>query len=108
MSFRRVTSFSQLWRGEMAAHFVDGANVLLVRVVDTVFAYENRCAHLGLPFTDGALDGEVLTCGAHHYQYEACSGKGINPRTVCLRTYAVKVEGDAVLVDVTQPAGGSA
>jgi toluene monooxygenase system ferredoxin subunit len=101
MAFRRVMPLAQLWRGEMIGRVVDGKKVLLLRVDDQVFAYEDRCAHLGVALSEGRLDGTTITCSAHHYQYDALSGKGVNPKDVCLRTFAVKLEAGDIFVDVT-------
>jgi toluene monooxygenase system ferredoxin subunit len=100
MSFRRVMPLGELWRGEMIARVVDGKKVLLLRVEDEVFAYEDRCAHLGVALSEGRLEGTTITCSAHHYQYDALSGRGVNPRDVCLKPFAVKLEAGDIFVDV--------
>jgi len=74
--------------------------VLLVRDGDAVRAYENRCAHLGLPLSEGRLEGGVLTCGAHEWEYDAASGCGVNPASASVRRYDVKIEGEEIWVDV--------
>jgi toluene monooxygenase system ferredoxin subunit len=102
MAFQRVTSAADLWNGEMTSATVDGTNVLLLRIDDTVYAFENRCAHLGVPLAEGRLDRCVLTCRAHGWQYDPRSGKGINPTTAVLRRFAVKNEGEKIFVDVQQ------
>jgi toluene monooxygenase system ferredoxin subunit len=96
----RVAPFDSLWDGEMRGYVVSGRKVLLVRLEGAVFAYEDRCAHLGLPLSDGRLDDGVITCSAHHYRYCARTGSGVNPRSVCLRAFAAAVEDGFVCVDV--------
>jgi toluene monooxygenase system ferredoxin subunit len=104
MALRKVTTLDELWSGELVGHVVDGRKILLARLGDDVYAYEDRCAHLGLPLSDGSLDGPVLTCSAHHYQYDVRTGAGVNPLSVCLHRYTVRIEGRDVLVDTGQPA----
>ena len=101
MAWRHVMALDQLWRGEMVACVLDGTKVLLLRVDDLVRAYEDRCAHQGVPLSEGSLDGTTLTCSAHHYQYDACTGQGMNPKNLCLKAFPVKVEDGQVFVDVT-------
>ncbi len=101
MAFRRVMALADLWSGEMVARVVDGKKVLLVRLGDAVYAYEDRCAHQGVALSEGRLDGTTLTCSAHLYQYDACSGRGINPRNLCLLAFAVDIRQGDVFVDVT-------
>jgi toluene monooxygenase system protein E len=100
MAFRPTITATELWDGDMIARRVDGQNVLLVRLNGIVYAYENRCAHQGVALSEGRLDGHVLTCRAHHWQYDVRVGNGINPATACLRRFAVKVEDGTVFVDV--------
>jgi toluene monooxygenase system ferredoxin subunit len=85
---------------DMTARRVDGRDLLLVRHNGVVYAYENRCAHLGVALSEGRLDGYVLTCRARHWQYDVRSGIGVNPATACLRRFAVKIEDGKIFVDV--------
>jgi toluene monooxygenase system ferredoxin subunit len=96
----RVASLAELCDGELRACVVDGTRLVLARVGDVVSAFADRCPHQGMPLSDGTLDGRVLTCSGHSYQFDATTGGGINPRTMCLRAYAVTLAGDDVLVDV--------
>ena len=100
-AFRRVGLLAELWSGDLQALTVDGIAVVLLRVDDTVHAYENRCAHLGVELSRGTLDGCVLTCSAHHWQYDATTGKGINPAHACLKRFATKIEDGVIYVAVT-------
>ena len=103
MPFMPIIAATELWDGDMTARRVDGHDVLLVRLNGVVYAYENRCAHLGVALSEGRLDGNVLTCRAHHWQYDVRSGAGVNPATACLRRFAVKIEDGKVFVDVHAP-----
>ncbi len=100
MSFHKAMPLSDLWCGEMAGCRIAEHKILLVHTEQGVCAFEDRCAHLGVPLSQGSLAAGVITCSAHHYQYDACSGQGINPRTVCLKSFNVTVEDGVVYVDV--------
>lgn len=43
------------WIGEMKGVSVNGRRALLARLDDRVFAYEARCAHPGVPPSEGTL-----------------------------------------------------
>ncbi len=101
MTFKRALPLVELWHDDMVGCAVDDVRVLLVRLGDTVYAYEDRCAHLRVRLSEGSLRGNVITCAAHHYSYDAHTGKGINPRSVCLRAFPVHIIGDDVHIDVT-------
>jgi toluene monooxygenase system ferredoxin subunit len=108
MPFEEVMGEDELWIGEMRGLIVQGRRVLLLRTDDGVCAYEDRCAHLGVPLSLGKLEAGVITCSAHHYQYDACSGRGINPEHVSLRAFAVRVEAGSISIDVDARAEGAA
>lgn len=61
-------------------------------------AIENVCLHRGGPVGEGVLEDGVITCPWHGWQYDVATGRNtVNP-SARLRTYRVKLEGDAVLV----------
>jgi toluene monooxygenase system ferredoxin subunit len=100
MTLCRALSEDDLWIGEMRGLSLNGRRVLLIRTDEGYSAFEDRCAHLGVRLSEGTLSGCVLTCRAHHYQYDARSGQGINPKSVRLARFPVEVSEGAVLVDV--------
>lgn len=96
----RVLPLSELWNGEMRGVSVGGHAVLLVRVDDTIKAYKDRCVHAGVALSSGRLVGGVLTCAAHEWQFDACTGCGINPRRTRLSEYPVRIDSQSIWVDV--------
>jgi len=100
MAFARVVPVAELWSGELRPVVIDGVKVVVVRVGDDVRAYADRCAHLGVELSRGSLAGTVLTCSAHHWQYDALTGRGVNPAGACLVRFALEIRDGAVFVDV--------
>ena len=107
MAFERVLAADELWTGEMRGLVVRGQRLLLLRTEDGVCAYEDRCAHLGVPLSQGKLEGGVITCSAHQYQYDAKTGCGVNPDRVRLRAFPVSVESGQIAVDLAAGAAGT-
>jgi len=102
MTFAKVATLDELWIGEKLGIAVDGRAVLLVNVEGTVCAYEDRCRHKGIALSRGKLEAHVLTCSVHGWMYDARTGEGINPESARLPRFAVKIDGNDVLVDVTE------
>lgn len=100
--FLRVAAFDDLWNGEMRGYVVHGSPVLLVREDDRIYAYADRCAHQGVALSKGSLEGHVLTCSAHGWQYDVCTGDGVNPASARLEPLAVRVEHGTVFVDLAE------
>lgn len=99
MAFIVVAKKNDLSEGAMRSVAAGGTDVLLVNTDGTVFAYEDACGHMGVPLSCGTLKNNVITCSAHHWSYNACTGRGVSPDTDYLKTYPVKVEGEDILVD---------
>jgi len=100
MTAHRVAALAELWTGDLVAARIAGTKLVVVRLGDEVHAYADRCAHLGVALSDGTLEGRVLTCSAHHWQYDVATGRGINPSTACLVRFPVTIEHGVVYVEV--------
>lgn len=101
MNFVEVLAESELWVGEMRRVRLEDARVLLLRTDAGVFAYEDRCPHLGLPLSTGTLEGHTITCAAHHFQFDALTGQGINPSCLHLRVYPLECKAGIICVDLS-------
>lgn len=98
LSFCRAASLDDLWIGEVKSILVCGRDVLFANLEGEVRAYQNRCGHKGLPLDEGHLAGCVVTCPAHGWQYDLSTGQGVNPDKARLHRYAVRIEGNEILV----------
>lgn len=101
MAFKKVCTLDDLWEGEMESVQVDGQEVLLVWPEGgELKAFQGTCPHQNIPLVEGKFDGKTVICRAHLWQFDACSGKGINPSDCALAQFPVKIDGDSVLVNV--------
>ena len=100
MSFTKVCVLDDLWEGEMESFTVNGQELLLVCADGGVVkAFQGICPHQDIPLIEGKFDGKTVICRAHLWQFDAGTGKGINPSDCELAEYPVKIEGDDVFVD---------
>jgi toluene monooxygenase system ferredoxin subunit len=104
MALQTVASLDDLWAGEMRGIVVGRTRLLLVHLDEGVFAYEDRCAHQGVPLSGGKLDGATLTCPAHEWQYDVRTGRGVNPKSACMRRFPLEIRDGRVFVDLEAPA----
>lgn len=93
-------TLDDVWEGEMHPVSVRGTDIVLCNVGGSVYAYADRCPHLAARLSAGTLDGQVLRCVSHEWTFDAAGGRGINPETCRLQAYAVRLDGDAILVDI--------
>jgi toluene monooxygenase system ferredoxin subunit len=100
MPYTKALPRDELWLGEMRSCNIDGRRVLLVRLPSGICAFEDRCAHLGIPLSEGALRDGVITCSAHGFQYDALTGLGINPKNTRLARFPVCIEDEHICVEL--------
>ncbi|RZS82792.1 3-phenylpropionate/trans-cinnamate dioxygenase ferredoxin subunit [Motilibacter rhizosphaerae] len=105
MTAVRVTSLAELPLGSVRAFVVGGSPVVLAHVEEGVLALQDRCSHGAVKLSEGELDGCTLECWLHGSRFDLRTGKPSGPPAVqAVATYAVRVEGDDVLVDLATPA----
>jgi toluene monooxygenase system ferredoxin subunit len=105
-SYLRLVAADALWDGEMESYDADGVEILLVRVDGGYLAYAGGCPHQSQPLIDGDLDGTTLTCGAHLWEFDVRTGRGINPQGSCLTRHDVRIVDGEVFVSRTPLAPG--
>jgi nitrite reductase/ring-hydroxylating ferredoxin subunit len=63
-----------------------------------VYAVQSRCLHLKGPLGEGHLEGCVLTCPWHGWQYDVRTGENEFDLAIKLETYEVQVEDGEIRV----------
>lgn len=94
-----VTNLDELWEGEMLDVDVEGEEVVLIHLAGgQIVAYQGVCPHQEIPLIDGELKNGTLICRAHHWEFDAATGSGVNPKNCHLYRYEVKVENNQIYV----------
>jgi len=105
MAWQRVASLSEIAVDAVLGVDVDGSPVALYRMANEVFATAGICTHAMALLSDGFVEDGKIECPLHQGQFDIRSGKALcAPATEDLRTYAVKLDGDEVLIDMEQQA----
>jgi toluene monooxygenase system ferredoxin subunit len=98
-----VATLGDLWEGDMTDVQVGDELILLVHLAGAnIRAYQGYCPHQKTILADGKLDGNILTCAAHFWQFDLSTGQGVNPKRCQLRRYPVKVEDSTICVGIPQ------
>ena len=85
-------------RVEAGGHVIAVANV-----GGEFFAIDDTCSHEEASLSEGGLTGDVVVCARHGARFNVKTGRVLSlPAVRSVATYAVKVEGDDVLV-ATEP-----
>jgi 3-phenylpropionate/trans-cinnamate dioxygenase ferredoxin subunit len=99
--FVKAAQLSQIPPGKMKCVSVNGRRVLLANAGGTIFAADEMCTHEDASLCLGSLKGELLKCPLHGSRFDLRTGAVLDePAEVPLRVYAVKVEGQDILVNL--------
>ncbi len=98
--FVKVANLSEFATGTAQTVEVNGKTIALYNVGGTIYATDNTCLHQGGPLGEGMLEGDVVTCPWHMWQYNVRTGENLDDKSLKLATYPVQVEGDDVKVAV--------
>lgn len=100
MAFVRAAAVAEIPVGSIRPVSVSGKTVALANVGGQFYAIDNTCMHRGGPIGDGPLEGKIVTCPWHGWQYDVTTGKISQNPTVGVDSYRVEVRGEEVFVDV--------
>jgi toluene monooxygenase system ferredoxin subunit len=93
-----VCNEADLWDGDLQAFDVGEHEVLVVLIDGELHAYDGICPHQAVSLVEGSLEGKVLTCRAHMWQFDVCTGRGINPASARLKRFPISVVSGRVLI----------
>jgi nitrite reductase/ring-hydroxylating ferredoxin subunit len=80
--------------------------IALFNVAGTIFAIDDRCPHRQGPLSEGYLDGFLITCPWHGWQYDVRDGHCDTFAEKSVARYPVRVDDSGV--HVTLPEAPSA
>jgi nitrite reductase (NADH) small subunit len=90
-AFVPVARVEDVPEGSLLTVRVGEEEITLAHCDGGVYATQAHCIHLQGPLGEGWLEGCVLTCPWHGWQYDVRSGENEFDRAIQLRTYEVEV-----------------
>lgn len=99
-NFVKVANVADVADGTGKPFPVGATTIALFNVGGKFYAINNTCLHRGGPLGEGDLDGTVVTCPWHGWFYDVTTGCYMEDETKRVACYQVKVEGDAVMVEI--------
>ena len=101
VGFTVVAKTADTEPGTISVHEVDGVRIALCNVNGRFYAIDDVCTHDGGPLDQGELEGNLVECPRHGARFDVTDGRAVTlPAVRPVKTYAVQVQGDDVLVDV--------
>jgi nitrite reductase/ring-hydroxylating ferredoxin subunit len=95
----RAIELSEIPVGKSALVTVGGVDVALFRRSDELFAIGNECPHQGGSLCDGWVDGDIVTCPLHGWEFDLRSGACMTVPGESVPRFTVSVEDGAVFLE---------
>ncbi|MCH5375888.1 MAG: Rieske (2Fe-2S) protein [Planctomycetes bacterium] len=99
-TWARICSIHDCPPSEAREFVVDGRIVALFHTPDGLFALDGICPHQGGPLGRGQLQGCVVTCPWHGWQFNVKTGQHGTIPSLSQGRIPVRVDGDEVLVQL--------
>ena len=104
MSFELACAPSDVPEDEALGVTIGSYDVAIARHGDEFFAIQDLCSHAAVALSEGEVEECTVECWLHGSRFDLRTGKPSGPpATDPVAVYAVQVDGDDVLVDVTTP-----
>ncbi len=91
---------AELKSGYPVRAYPKGMSVLLFRRGESVHALSSQCPHMGCSLGGAVLDGAMLTCPCHDWQFDIVSGRFVSAPEIGLQKYDAKIENEDVLINL--------
>jgi nitrite reductase/ring-hydroxylating ferredoxin subunit len=100
MEWTYIIDEEALPEGGKAQVYPLGVNIVVARVGGTVYALQGKCAHMACPLFNGDIDGYILTCPCHDWQFDIRTGGFRDAPEVSIATFPVKSEEGKLFVSL--------
>jgi len=90
--------------GQGKTFTINGQHVAVFNVDGELFAFEDECPHVGGSLGSGKLEGKLVTCPAHSWQFDVTNGECVTVDRCddgsMVETYPVKIENDEIILSL--------
>ena len=95
-----VAKVDELSPGNGMVAEVNGRSLAVFNVDGTFHVIDNTCVHRGGPLGEGDLEGDVVTCPWHGWEFNVTTGACVNNPSACVAKFPAVVEGNEIKVDL--------
>jgi len=100
MAWLKVATILDCPPGTAREVVAGGRIIALMNVGGELFALDGICPHQGGPLGKGNLEGPIVTCPWHGWQFDVRSGRHCLSASIVQPRFELRVEGDDVLVNI--------
>lgn len=104
-SWRTVCRVGELADGEGKTVTVGGRLIAVFLSKGQYLAIDDTCPHMGASLSGGYVEEGIVTCPWHAWRFRLCDGVWADNPRIKIGSYPVRVEADAVQVQVQEQGG---
>ena len=78
---------------------IDDCPIALFNLDGEFFAIDNRCPHRGGSLGDGEVNGSIVTCPWHGWEFDCRTGEAVENPEIRVMRYDVRREKDGVYIE---------
>lgn len=98
--WQKVAKLSEIAEGGSKVAAAGGREFALFKLEGKIYALDNTCPHQGGPLGEGYLDGSLVTCPWHAWEFDVKTGACQTTPGVKQPAFEVKTEDDDILLNV--------
>src|SRR5207249_1840663 len=102
MAWRRVSSAAEVPEGCLSEVIVGDSPYAICNVGGEIRALLGVCPHHGGPLGQGALEGSVVTCPWHAWEFDSATGACVFNAELKVPAYPARVEDGQIVVDLPE------
>ena len=98
--FRTVCRVGEVLEGEGKTVEIAGKLIAVFLHQGQYFAIDDVCPHMGASLSGGYVENGTVTCPWHAWRFRLCDGAWADYTKIKIGSYAVRVAGDDIQVEV--------
>ena len=97
---KKIASKRELGPGSGKIVVLDDKPIALFNIGGNYFALDNTCPHRGGSLGDGEVDGEIVTCPWHGWEFNCRTGEAVENPVITVSCFRVKKKDDGIYVEL--------
>ena len=104
MTEHNLGKWHHVYDGHGKTFTINDKKVAVFNIEGKLFAFDDECPHLAGSLGSGKLEGKLVTCPNHDWQFDVTNGECVS-LDLCddgsfVETYPVKIENDEIILSL--------
>ena len=94
-----VIEDKELKENSIGLVFPNGIPILLIRKEgNEIYALTNKCAHMACPLSAGAIEGYIIKCPCHDWEFDIRTGEFLNAKEIKIPVFEWKLKEGKIFI----------